>query len=225
MPNLETYLANVKMALKASEMHLKELGAQDWATSYKTEEYYKRALDRDVRDFYDGQMDEGEFIDEMIRLIEGQFGRAFREGARDVDYDPKNFSDEDTAWLQARIDEEMNHVLDFAQAINDAASNGQPVEPFRNRVSMWTNRYNEIVNEAHMRFGNLLEWVYGDTEHCTTCERLNGTVLPAKEWQESGLHPQGAPNEYLECGGWKCQCQLKPVTNRRRTRGGIPMLS
>lgn len=188
MTNLDAARANVKNALEASRLYLRLKGAGEWAESYKTVKYYGIALDRAIRDFYDGSMDEGEFIDEMIRLIEGQFGRAWNEGMREVGFDPKRMSAADRASLQGRIDKEFEFILDFAQQIDNAAAEGKPVDAFRQRVKLWTNRYNEILNDAKMRFGGKkrLEWIYGDTQHCKTCEKLNGIVATARAWNASG---------------------------------------
>lgn len=191
----------------------------------KTVDYYDRALNRDVLDFYRGDMEAGEFIDDMIRLIEGQFTRAWNEGMREVGLDPaKDMTDEWEGILQGEIDAELDHVLDFAQAIEDARTNNKPVEPLQARVELWTNRYNEVVNlamrmcEPKMNY----RWELGATEqHCSTCAALDGIIASGQDWEESGYHPQGAPNEMLECGGWRCDCRLVP-TDDKPTEGGIP---
>lgn len=181
----------------------------------KTEAYYNRALNQAVLDFYRGDIDAGDFIDEMIRLIEGQFGRAWNEGSRDVGVDPKEHTPEDDAALQERIDQETEHILDYAEAIEKAKIEGTPVGPLQARVSLWANRYNEIVNEARIHFGAervRLKWELGATEqHCATCAELNGIVANAEDWEASGFHPQSAPNDALECGGWQCDCSLEPT--------------
>lgn len=182
----------------------------------KTEAYYNRALNQAVLDFYRGDIDAGEFIDEMIRLIEGQFERAWNEGSRDVGVDPKDHTADDDAILQDHINKETDYVLDYAEAIEKARIDGTPVAPLQARVSLWANRYNEIVAAARMHFGAervRLKWELGATEqHCETCQALDGIVANAEAWEASGFHPQGAPNDALECGGWRCDCRLEPTT-------------
>lgn len=224
MSQIDVYRDNVRRAVKAARLYLRLHGKEPPGDALKTEAYYQRSLDRAVRDFYAGEIDEGEFIDEMIRLIEGQFGRAWNEGSRAVGVDPKDHTEEDDSLLQEKVDAELDHVLDFASAIDNAAANGEPVGPLRDRVSLWTNRYNEIMNDAKLHFGGSinLAWRLGETEdHCSTCYTLDGIVASAEEWEASGLHPQGAPNERLECGGWRCDCRLEP-TKEPKTEGGIP---
>jgi len=208
--------------IAAIKAHVAGLTGHDLREALKTVDYYERALNRAVLDFYRGDIEAGEFIDEMVRLIEGQFERAWNEGSRAVGVDPKDHVQEDKDELQERIDAELEHVLDYAEAIEKAKIEGAPVSPLQARVSLWVNRYNEIVNDAKLWFSRAsqrFEWIYGDTVHCTTCEALNGIVATADAWNESGFQPQSAPNDKLECGGWKCQCTLeltnKPITEKQ----------
>lgn len=195
-----------------------------YADELKTVDYYQRVLWRDVRDLYNGEMDEGAFVDDMVRLIDEQLRRAWNEGMRDNDLDPaKDMTPEWEAILQDIQLNELDYVDDFAQEIIKAQQNGAPVEQFQSRVSIWVNRYNEVVNESRIttRPEDKFEWVFGDTEHCSTCAALNGVVATGKQWEESGYKPQNPPNDALECGGWHCQCHLD-YTEKPLTEGGIP---
>lgn len=206
--------------LKAMRLYLADLRV-------KTVAYMERVLWRSVRELYNGQIDEFEMIDDMTALIEQQFNRAWREGARAVGVDPAvDFTDEDLEIIQGRIDDEYEFIPDFVQAIVDARNSGGRIDQFRQRVSLWANRYNEVVNDAKIYYGGRtrLEWQLGKTEeHCETCAALNGMVAFADEWEQSGFHPQGAPNELLECQGWQCDCSLS-VTDKRRTPRALQRL-
>lgn len=191
----------------------------------KTVAYYERVLRGAVLNFYRGSIGSGEFIGIMIDLIEGQFRRAWNEGMRAVGLEPT--TDMLPEWeltLKKRINQEFEHVLDFAQAVQDAKDKQTPIDLLYSRVYLWANRYNEVMALAQTTCGGKvkLQWILGATErHCSTCSRLNGVVAYSFEWEAAGLHPQGAPNPRLECGGWRCDCRLVP-TRRYRTRGGIP---
>lgn len=202
--------------VRAIKARVGGLHGRELAEALKTVNYYERSLAGAIREFYqDG--DASAFIDEMVRLVEGQFRRAWNEGSRAVDVDPKDHEQEDDDELQNHIDEELEFVLDFAQGIEDARIAGDPVKPYLDRVALWTNRYNEIVNAAQIWFGGKLrlEWKLGATEeHCETCYQLNGIIATAEAWEESGFQPQGAPNDMLECGGWRCDCSLEPTKDR-----------
>lgn len=192
--------------------------------AYKTEAYYERALNRAVLDFYQGG-DAGAFIDKMLYLIDEQFGRAWREGARDVGYNPQDFTEEDDAVLQERINAEREFILDYADRIEKAREAGDPVKPFQDRVSLWAGRYNEVRDQARAHFGGkeqMLIWRVGPTEHCDTCQTLDGTIAPASEWEEAhgrGIYPKSPE---LDCHGFRCQCELYVTDAKRPTEGGIP---
>ena len=191
----------------------------------KTEAYYRRALNRDVLDFYRGDIDSGEFIDDMVMLISEQLTRAWNEGMRANDLDPKkDMTDEWQGILDQLIKDEEDHVLDYAQAIEDARKAGTPIDPLKARVELWVNRYPEVVSLSKIttKPEDRFMWKLGATEqHCETCARLNGTVATGAQWAESGYHPQDPPNDKLSCGGWKCDCRFE-YTEEPLTKGGIP---
>jgi hypothetical protein len=181
-----------------------------------------------VRDLYAGDIDESSFVDDMIRLIDEQFDKAWNAGMRENGLDPQ--TDMTDAWARVLDDrkvQELDYVEQYARDILDAARNGDPIDPLRARVDLWTNRYNEVQNLAKVTTAGkdvLLVWHLGATEqHCDTCSRLNGVVAYASDWEERGLHPQGAPNEHLDCGGWQCDCSLDVADKDAiPTAGGIP---
>ena len=190
----------------------------------KTVAFYERSLWKATREFYNGDIDASGFIGHLIYLIEEQTRRAWNEGMRNVGLNPsKDMTPEYEAVLRGVIDSEFNHVLDFAAAIQKAKEDGKDIAPFQSRVQLWANRYNEVVNlsEITCKPKELFEWVYGDTQHCSTCAALNGVVATGEQWQASRYRPQSPPNPFLECGGWRCQCRLVP-TKKPATAGGIP---
>jgi hypothetical protein len=217
-------------ALSDAAKYLKKRGIEgklsESIDALKTEAFYNRALRRDILDYYRNDMEAGEFIDDMIRLIDGQLTRAWNEGMRQNALDPKeDMTDEYQEILDGIISAEYDHVLDLASAIEAARTNEAGVNQLYVRADMWTNRYNDVVNQAKLATADdkdKYEWVLGETEqHCTTCAALHGVVASVRQWEESGYHPQQPPNDKLECGGWQCDCRLDP-TRKRRTRGGIP---
>lgn len=190
---------------------------------YKTVAFYRRALRRAVLNFYRGDMDAFEFIDELVTLINGQFTRAWNEGAREVGFDPKEQADEDRLILLDRIQAEEEFILGFASDIETTRMEQKPITPLYNRVELWVNRFDEVKDTAIIHFGGKqkFEWELGATEeHCTTCLALNGIVATAEEWEQSGVHPQRGPNDSLECGGWLCDCRRKK-TDKRKTRNAL----
>jgi hypothetical protein len=206
------YLASIdRYPSKAADM---------WLTALvKTVNWYDRAMWSAVRDLYNGVIGSMEFETQMIDMIQNQMRRAWNEGIRSLGLDPEiDQTMEGEAQLQEIMLSELDYVGPLAQDILDAMHAGDPVEPFHSRVDIWTVRYTDVVNQAvqfYSGLGQKLMWVYGDTAHCTTCEQLDGTVAYASEWEQAGLHPQRPENNMLECGGWRCQCQLIPTDERR----------
>jgi hypothetical protein len=190
----------------------------------KTADFMERTIRRYILAVYRGQLG-FEFLDLMASLIEQQFTRAYNQALREegVEMD---------AQFQSHLDNLVINQFPFVDGLFDdilqAVVDESPVEPLLSRADLWANRYNEVVNEAHLeiarRFGGKLVWRMGATEkHCTTCAALNGLVAFGVDWDASGLHPQNAPNGLLECGGWRCDCSLEP-TEERRTRNSLDKL-
>jgi len=189
----------------------------------KTLAQYDRQLHQYARDYFTGKADDTEFLDKMISAIGEQINRAWNEGMRSNGLDP--LADK-TDEMRSRIDElirnEQDHVTGLADMINQTRERGGDITPINARVDMWARRYTDVVNQAKLETAEgkqLLEWIYGDTEHCETCAALNGTVQTADEWAKGKYHPQQPPNEDLDCGGWRCKCQLKK-TKKKKT--GLP---
>lgn len=188
----------------------------------KTFEYYVRTLQGMVRDLYRGDISESEFVTEMSSLIQAQLTRAWHEGMRENDLDPiEEMEPEWQAILDEIILKEYDYVDQFAADIVAASDEQLDWAPLLARAEIWADRYNDVVNQAVITTKEQkLLWVYGDTDHCTTCERLNGIVAWTHEWEEADVHPQRPPNGNLECGGWRCQCTLTPTGNRH-TRNAL----
>ncbi len=202
----------------------------DLVYGVKTQEHYERQLWKIVQDYFQNKIDAYSYIDQITKVISNQLEKAFNEGARAVDVDPSEFTSKDLAELTSIINSEYGYVLELATDIENARANGMTIQEFRqafrNRISLWANRYKDTVNRAKVYFGKKVKlmWKLGRTkEHCSTCSKLNGMVAWGEEWEESGIHPQEPPNGHLECGGWKCECDLI-VTKKRRSPHALTRL-
>lgn len=182
---------------------------------FKTVEYYVRQLRGLIRAVYNGILG-GEFIDIMANLIQGQLTQAFQQA---IDGYGADWNDELRAALESMILSEYEHVDRLYRDVVDARVDGLSVDPLLARADLWANRWNDAHNRANQilaaTFGERMIWIYGDTDHCETCERLNGIVAFAREWESLGVSPQNPPNPVLQCGGWRCQCRLEPTDRRR----------
>lgn len=185
----------------------------------KTLEYFQTNIDHLVKSVYGGHMG-GDFVDIMGNLITGQMADAYRRAW--VDNDGTGNLPE---YLQTSLDEfvaqniNFDWIYQYYKDIVDARIDGTSIEPLLARAQMWANRYREATAEAVRLItaenGGKLIWIFGDAEHCETCQSLNGIVAFATEWQTSGFKPQAAPNPLLICGGWRCKCKLEKTDKRR----------
>lgn len=185
---------------------------------YKTADYMLTQIERLVSSVYSGYIG-GQFIDTMANLISGQLTQAYRQAYRDEGFTDYVLPDYLEQSLEEMILNQYNFVDQYYRDIVDARVDGSSIDPLLARAQLWANRWTEAYNEAvrliTINGGGNLEWVYGDTDHCDTCMSLNGIVARASEWDMLGVKPQSAPNNKLQCGGWKCQCRLEPTKKRR----------
>ena len=187
----------------------------------KTYDYMLQVVTRLVRSVHAGLLG-GEFVDIMATLMQGQITQAFEQAWID-DGNPLPITGSMAAKASELVTKykSFDFIYQYYKDIVDSRVDGTPIAPLLERAKMWAARYNEAYNEAKamiaLEMGGKLKWVYGDADHCETCENLNGIVAYAKVWSDLDVHPQGAPNNHLQCGGWRCQCQLIP-TNERQSR-------
>lgn len=219
----------VKAAIKAEPaVHPHLFGRARWISAVymhnavKTEEALTRQVYNRCKELYNGEIDAGEFLDAMASIVEEQLTKAFREALRDNELDPELVKEDGEGYkdeLEAMILNEFDYVDGLAADVLAAKDAGTGFEEFRARAELWGSRYNDAYNQANAIIaeneGNNLIWIYGDTEHCTTCNELNGIVARAADWETAGVYPQQPPNDLLECGGWRCQCRLEPTDKRR----------
>jgi hypothetical protein len=185
---------------------------------YKSYDFFLSAVEGLVNGVYYGHMG-GIFIDTLANLISGQLADAYMRAWADEGHFSE-LPDYLVQSLNEMILDQYGYVDQFYRDIVDARVDGTSIEPLLVRARMWANRYNEAYHTATNimveQNGGRLMWRLGKTEaHCVTCGALNGIVAYAKEWNELGVHPQGGPNALLICGGWQCDCTLKPTDKRR----------
>jgi hypothetical protein len=189
----------------------------------KTYDYYLSKLESLVKTLYVGAIG-GEFVPIMENLILGQISNAYETAWVDSGFElpPDNYIRDAS---QAFVAEQQAFVQDFYRAIIDAKVDQTPIEPLLARAGLWANQWNTAYNDAlrliGVEEGSKMVWRFGATEeHCSTCLALNGIIAFASEWDESGVRPQNAPNQHLECGGWRCDCSLE-VTDKRRSPNAL----
>lgn len=164
-----------------------------------------------------GRMSEAVFRDRMRAIHRRWISVAYEDGLIDGGVIDATLSDDDRAEINRQITAQTAYIRDFARALysND---NTITEDEIAGKPAMWWNKsvmpaYFEGLASAN-RNANY-EWVYGDTEHCADCRRLNGQVHRMRDWQRRVL-PQDSS---LECGGFNCSCRL--VRSDSRARGSF----
>lgn len=182
--------------------------------TYKSYDFFLNAIERMVKNVYNGLI-AGDFIDIMANLISGQLTDAYQQAWLD---NSGQLPMPQYLYQAAENDilKQYDYVDAFYRAIIDARIDGTSLEPLLYRARLWANQwdasYNNGVLIIRAETGGNLIWQVGETEHCDTCLKLNGTVASAKDWTLSGWQPQSRD---LDCHGYNCQCTLTPTTQRR----------
>ena len=176
-----------------------------------------------ARGLWNGSIDRTTFIDSMLLAIERGFEQAWTEGARSEGVEPSERTDTEATELNRMIFNQAPHLPGLATWIIDHSK----AEDFKlgmivNRMAIWTNRYNEVLNMAKLLAGEDFKevWRLGPTEHCSSCLKLDGQTKRKSRWIAAGVRPQ---HPDLECGGFHCQCSLTR-TNFPATQGPIPRI-
>lgn len=190
------------------------LAIQEIGAEMKDAETYERQLTNNVHALYSRAMNRRSFFRDTGNIIETQLTEAWKSGADEMMVLPEDMTAEDNAYIQKLISDERKYLDGFADDIQNAAGDQAGWEKFKPRIGMWVNRIKDVENQARIYFGGKqrLIWRYGPTEHCDDCRRLNGIVAFAREWQQSGVHPQSRD---LKCHGVNCQCTCTPTSQRR----------
>ena len=184
----------------------------------KTEGYYERVFANASRDYYNDEndMDEEALTALLLSLMASQIRRAYIEGLREAGFDPRHMTGAMFAEIDEAINSEANFIFGYVADLKEAKENGAPIEFISNRVDLWKARFADMINRAIVTAAIVLNvhlvWEVGPTEHCSTCLALDQTVATATQWAISGYKPQRPPNALLECGGWRCQCNLRVTT-------------
>lgn len=174
-------------------------------------------LSRWVVDAANGNMSAVDVARAMRAALRRLAPQAYDEGLREGGVrDPEaERDDEDDARIDAWLDNQLEHVRDFAQAAGELSKlkgdeRTRARDAMLGRVDDWVSALQALGGQGYMsaRENMPCTWQVGDTEHCPTCLKLNGRRRRLKWWLAQGYLPQESGSGTLECGGWNCQCRL-----------------
>ncbi len=141
----------------------------------------------------------------------GQY--AFLDGREDggVDRD-EPLDDREQQALAVWLSDQNQYIGNFAQRVFGNELSGSQIEM---HSEMWANKSLRgafQLGQASAAWNAPFRWVYGDTEHCADCLRLNGQVHRMRDWRKRNLLPGSSA---LACHGYNCKCQLVPAPGEK----------
>jgi len=191
------------------------------------QETLRDSLRSAVRALWTGNWTYNEFLVGMADAITHYFTVAWYEGAKECGVDKEDLSDDELAALEKEIVNVLEYAPGYGEDILDnSKENGGLLGPLMDRVEVWAARYDavKIVAKSMACADKKFQWNLGPTEnHCSSCSKLDGKVKRMSYWADNGILPRQAGVDYLECGGYRCQCTLDE-TDAPLTRGKLPSL-
>jgi len=152
----------------------------------------------------------------LMNLIDVHGNKAARDGFADGGVDAEPDADE-----QAEIDtlireqrQYVNSLLSMLYSDEDSITAAMAEQ----KPSMWFNKSIYPIYTLALGLADkngMYEWVYGATEHCDDCQRLNGQRHRMKDWTRRRLLPKA---DTLECKGFNCKCNLVRSTGKAQGR-------
>lgn len=187
----------------------------------KTYSDFRSNLRSAVRAFWNGTFSEGEFVTSFNDTIDFRLREAYRQTAECYGIAEDEFTTQEQNWINNFIVEQISQTGNFTDTILENRKPNGKLTPLLDRVELWSNRYNQVENNARTFFAEnqkLIWTVSPNKVHCSNCGRLNGYVKRASQWRDYPLEPQ-SPN--LACGGYRCGCSLIE-TDAPMSRGSLP---
>lgn len=164
-----------------------------------------------VRDYLKSTERATAFKSAMSRNVVEAFGPAgeqgYKAGGGEMPMDEASAD-----WLTAAQGEELANVASLfvsLKALRDEGDVDAEAEA-EARAAGYAQTLDAIYSQAKLYgAGNkMLTWVFGETEHCNTCNDLNGQRHRAA-WYIARDYIPRRPGAAMDCGGYKCQCKLE----------------
>lgn len=159
---------------------------------------------------YVTRADRNEYAADVRKLIRAYAERIYVSGIERGGITEIELSDEDEAAISAWIESQRGAVGGFADAVQRAAPDPAQYSGITARMMLWVRAAEDLEAQgfASAKKNMMVTWRYGDTDHCETCQSLNGKRRRLSWFTSRGYYPRQVGSETLECGGWRCQCKL-----------------
>ncbi len=183
---------------------------------------YQQSINASVRGLWSGAGDGFWFLDSMLITLRSHLTKAWNEGAAEVGIKPDEMTVQETSARENFINGQFSHLTKFMDAISAGSkANKGLLRVQLKRSQMWAARWDEAKRLGRMMAAADAKqlWVLGRTKvHCSTCGKMSGKVKRSSQFLAHGVLPQ---TRALECGGWRCLCQLVP-TDLPMSKGRLP---
>ena len=179
---------------------------------------YENTLSRWIVDVANGNMSGRTLRSQMRDLILEKSEEVYTEGMREggIPDDELALDDDDKATIRDWVLGQVEHISDFADAaetVHELTGDERTAarDAMLDRVGYWVDNLRSLggLGLASAKKNMMVEWEFGDTQHCDTCASLNGKRKRIKWFIDNGYIPQERGSDTLDCGGWNCQCRLK----------------
>lgn len=155
-----------------------------------------------------------QFRSKLASLLNKYGKMAFMDGLTDGGIDEPVLDEEDQNTIARMLAEQSQYVTGITDVLFKGDGVSDAMAEFK--PAMWFNKSINPMYQAGLVSADkngLYEWVYGDTEHCEDCIKLNGQRHRLKEFDQRGLMPQA---DRLACKGFNCKCKLVKVAGKAR---------
>jgi hypothetical protein len=117
--------------------------------------------------------------------------------------------DDDEAWVTGQINAQLGFMDNAFSALKELRAGEFTEADVEAKAELWGQTLDAIFGEGKLRGAKnkMLEWRYGDTDHCDTCQDLQGQRHKAS-WYLARNYIPGKPGAAMDCGGYRCQCAL-----------------
>lgn len=190
-------------------------------TFQKSYDDFRSNLRSSVRALWNGTYSEGEFVTSFNDTIDFRLREAYRQTAERYGIAEDEFTTTEQNWIDNFIVEQMSQTGNFTDTILENRKPNGKLTTLLDRVELWSNRYNQVENNARTFFAENQKLVWSVTsgkKHCRNCGALDGYIKRASQWRDYPLEPQSSR---LECGGYRCGCSLDE-TDQAMSKGPLP---
>jgi hypothetical protein len=151
-----------------------------------------------------------------MRSILKRYGeQAYRDGMAEGGVTVETLDPDDSASVAETFIDQSQYITGLADDVYTKKS----ITPnnAQSRAEMWGKSLQAFLDAGMMSAdrNGMYEWVYGNSEHCRDCLRLNGQVHRLKTYKMRRMLPRSST---LKCKGFNCKCRLVRTTEKARGR-------